>query len=967
MTQADVLLDIDTQINTNGINYITGAVANQTLKNMFNNIYSAEIGISLLPTVTDSVIVATDDIRTIMARLQMQALTGDNGITAIGGVALGLGGDLSQNTVIGGGVYNLYLGDEGTNDGLGEFKTYSRSGFSIRNIDLSSNTISFTGSATSAGLVVSNVSGSQGWSVIDGQATLYVAGGSSSRFDIFRTGQTISGNGSGNFMQISDSLGSKGLVYAGDYSANFTFESLVSKRYVDSAIASFPSTLSDVLSNGNATGDQSIYSDDGNSVLDIKDTYTSMYYSNGTISSSVFANDGSSGVSYGDGVEYGTISVDDSQILMDHTVSLWLKASGTELYFDSAQASIYNPVGGVFVTDLMTLMSRYLHIMTTENVLKHNVKNTFNAPLNYFHNTLSLDNLNFTYDGNGTGLVSIDTGNDYGGIKNGSQYVMINSNSGYVEIFSDTNVKLEVSKDQGKILLTAPAVNFPSLTASRAVYLDINKNLVVSAVTDTELGYLSGATSNIQGQINNINTGLSWKAAMRVMTNSNITVSAPGSTIDGITMSAGDRVVLIGQSIGSENGPYTWNGAAVPMTRTTDCSTGGVGSTGVLGMTFIVEEGTYADQMWLLSTDAPITIGVTTLTYIKSGGTTYTASNGVTLTGNNFTLDNTYFGGDVTVAGGVVTIGANKVLYSMIAAMTSAQLAGIVSDETGTGFLVFSSAPTLTNPIVGTQSANDNSTKAASTAYADAKVAESITNGVTGIAPSQDVVFDALLTKADKTNGLESGGVITVGVFGANNVRVAAAQWYISPSSYSTAGNTDFSCALAAAGLQRYVGFYGDNANTITKVDGVESEYAAPPATPVGTALIGYILVTDAAAGSAPDLSVYLTRDPLILSITSSATPTLNTDDYDELYITAQATNLTSLTTNLTGSPGNGRILFVKIKDNGVARTIALGAKFTGKYATIPSTTIVGKELIMKFKYNSSTAIFELLAYNYSL
>lgn len=54
---------------------------------------------------------------------------------------------------------------------------------------------------------------------------------------------------------------------------------------------------------------------------------------------------------------------------------------------------------------------------------------------------------------------------------------------------------------------------------------------------------------------------------------------------------------------------------------------------------------------------------------------------------------------------------------------TSAELRGLLSDETGTGVAVFGTAPTLSNAIVGTQSAADNSTKAASTAYADAAVA----------------------------------------------------------------------------------------------------------------------------------------------------------------------------------------------------------------------------------------------------
>jgi len=43
---------------------------------------------------------------------------------------------------------------------------------------------------------------------------------------------------------------------------------------------------------------------------------------------------------------------------------------------------------------------------------------------------------------------------------------------------------------------------FLSETASRVPYLDSNKRLVASTVTPTELGYVSGVTSNIQSQIN---------------------------------------------------------------------------------------------------------------------------------------------------------------------------------------------------------------------------------------------------------------------------------------------------------------------------------------------------------------------------------------------------------------------------------------------------------------------------------
>jgi hypothetical protein len=59
-------------------------------------------------------------------------------------------------------------------------------------------------------------------------------------------------------------------------------------------------------------------------------------------------------------------------------------------------------------------------------------------------------------------------------------------------------------------------------------------------------------------------------------------------------------------------------------------------------------------------------------------------------------------------------------------------------------------SPTFTGDvIVPDQTAGNNSTKAANTKYADAKVADAINDGVTGIAPSQNAVFDALALKAN--------------------------------------------------------------------------------------------------------------------------------------------------------------------------------------------------------------------------
>jgi hypothetical protein len=82
-------------------------------------------------------------------------------------------------------------------------------------------------------------------------------------------------------------------------------------------------------------------------------------------------------------------------------------------------------------------------------------------------------------------------------------------------------------------------------------------------------------------------------------------------------------------------------------------------------------------------------------------------------------------------------------------------------------------------------------------------------------------------------------------------------------------------------------------------------------------------------------------------STTSSATPTINTNDYDAYSITALAVAITSMTTNLSGAPTDFQSLLLRIKDNGTARAIVWGTGFQNGAATLPATTVAGKTLLI--------------------
>jgi hypothetical protein len=114
---------------------------------------------------------------------------------------------------------------------------------------------------------------------------------------------------------------------------------------------------------------------------------------------------------------------------------------------------------------------------------------------------------------------------------------------------------------------------------------------------------------------------LDYKQSTRVVTVTNVTLSggAP-STVDGVSLSLNDRILVTGQSTGSQNGLYyvttVGTGSTGTWARTSDGNeTGEIEA----GMIVMVTEGTiYADTQWKLTTNDPITVGTTALTFTQN-------------------------------------------------------------------------------------------------------------------------------------------------------------------------------------------------------------------------------------------------------------------------------------------------------------------------------------------------------------
>lgn len=99
-----------------------------------------------------------------------------------------------------------------------------------------------------------------------------------------------------------------------------------------------------------------------------------------------------------------------------------------------------------------------------------------------------------------------------------------------------------------------------------------------------------------------------------------------------------------------------------------------------------------------------------------------------------------------------------------------------------------------------------------------------------------------------------------------------------------------------------------------------------------------------------------------ILVVTQSATPSTNIDNGDIIQITGLAQAITSMTTNLTGTPYDSQMIMWQITDNGTARAIAWGASFASTSgAALPTTTAVSTMLRVITQYNSVTSKHECL------
>ena len=141
-----------------------------------------------------------------------------------------------------------------------------------------------------------------------------------------------------------------------------------------------------------------------------------------------------------------------------------------------------------------------------------------------------------------------------------------------------------------------------------------------------------------KGYVDSVAQGLDTKASVVAATTTAGTLAtsfADAEVVDGVTLATGNRILIKNQADATENGIYVVAASGAPA-RSTDMNEG----TEFPGAYVFVEEGTVnADTGWVCTNNSPVTLGSTNIVFTQfSGAGTYTASNGVLLTGSNFTF-----------------------------------------------------------------------------------------------------------------------------------------------------------------------------------------------------------------------------------------------------------------------------------------------------------------------------------------
>ena len=196
---------------------------------------------------------------------------------------------------------------------------------------------------------------------------------------------------------------------------------------------------------------------------------------------------------------------------------------------------------------------------------------------------------------------------------------------------------------------------------------------------------ISGSEVATKAYVDGIASGLSVKPSARVCGSANVALSGL-QTIDGITLSASDRVLLIGQTTASQNG--LWVAAAGAWTRPSDFASGAT----EVGSFVFIEQGTINAGAGFALVGAAIVVDTGAQTWTQfSGAGEVIAGTGLLKTGNRLDVDETVI---ATVAS---VVSGDAATLASAEAFSTAGIATAISNARTFNVIQYGADPTGAN------------------------------------------------------------------------------------------------------------------------------------------------------------------------------------------------------------------------------------------------------------------------------
>jgi len=293
---------------------------------------------------------------------------------------------------------------------------------------------------------------------------------------------------------------------------------------------------------------------------------------------------------------------------------------------------------------------------------------------------------------------------------NGNEIILLQTETSAINELEITNA---ATSNAVKIATSGGDTNIDlKLSPKGTGVVDVDSSRITN-VTDPS-GSQDAAT---KAYVDSVANGLDVKESVRVATitalatstynngNGTITANANGAlTIDGVTVTAGDRVLIKDQASAVQNGIYTVTttgsgSAAFVLTRGPDADTAAELTGGTF---FFVEDGTTnAENGYVATHNGTPTLGTTNILFAQfSGAGQITAGTALTKTGN--TLNVAVDDSSIEVSGDALQIKASGVGTNQIAnlAVTAGKLAGTL-DLSGKTLTLPTSFTTNTFTVAG--------------------------------------------------------------------------------------------------------------------------------------------------------------------------------------------------------------------------------------------------------------------------